>query len=331
VASYQAAGGKLVKRVITRYLVLSMLAFACTLGWDHALQAAPQNPFLRGAARLPVPLNIAHAGASSVAPQNTLVAGRVALKLGADVWGVDVRLTRDGVFVLMHDKTLDRTTDVEGRFPARSPWRVEEFTLKEIRGLDAGSWFVDADPFEQIKAGYVSRADLEGYVGEPVPTLREALEFVAQQEWLMDIEVKPGPNADPEGLAHRLLAVIGKTGTADRVMVSSFDHDILRALKRLNPAIPIGALTIFAPFDAIAYLNDLGADLYLPSMVGCTEDLLTELSQACIGVHVWTYNSEGQLERLAGTPGIAGIYTDFPQRLAPILERLRHAGQGVDR
>jgi glycerophosphoryl diester phosphodiesterase len=264
-----------------------------------------------------------------VAPQNTLAAGRCALKLGADVWGVDVRLTQDGAFVLMHDETLDRTTDVEGRFPARAPWRVGQFTLDEIRGLDAGSWFIDEDPFGQIDAGYVSAADLEGYAGEPVPTLREALEFVAREGWLMDIEVKSEANTDPEEVARRLLAVISDTGTANQVMISSFNHDILRALKRLDPAIPTGALVIFAPLDdPLAYLNQLGADLYLPSVVGYNENLLDDLRDAEIRVHVWTYNDEDQLERLASTPGIAGIYTDFPQRLAPILERLRHAGEG---
>jgi len=305
-----------------------ILTFACMLGSVQVVGASHDNPFLRGATRSPVPLSIAHAGASSLAPQNTLAAGRAALELGADVWGVDVRMTRDGVFVLMHDKTLDRTTDVEDRFPTRSPWRVEEFSLQEIRRLDAGSWFVDADPFGQIEAGCVCAAELEGYIGEPVTTLREALEFVAREGWLIDIEVKSGVDADLDELAHRLLDVIGKTDTADRIMVSSFDHEILRAVKRLNPAIPTGALTIFAPLDPVPYLNDLEADVYLPSAVGYPPGLLDDLSEAGIRVHVWTYNAEDQLGRLAQTPGIAGIYTDFPQRLAPILERLGHAGEG---
>jgi len=287
--------------------------------------ASAANPFLRRADR-PVSLfNIAHAGASSIAPQNTLAAGRVALELGADVWGIDVRLTGDGVFVLVHDETLDRTTDVEEVFPARAPWRVEDFAFDEIRGLDAGSWFVQDDPFGQIEAGRVSAAELESYEGEPVPTLREALEFVAEHRWLIDIEVKPTAGLEPEWLAHRLVDLIEETGTADHVMISSFDHEVLRAVKDLNAAIPIGALSIFAPRDSISYLDELRADVYLPSLVGFTERLLAELSEAGIGVHVWTYSAEEQLERLARTPGITGIYTDFPQRLAAVLERLRHA------
>ena len=288
---------------------------------------AAANPFARGEDRPRSILNIAHGGASSTAPQNTLAAGRKAFELGADVWGVDVRLTGDGVFVLMHDETLSRTTDVADRFPTRAPWRVDEFTVAEIRTLDAGSWFVRDDPFGQIEAGRVSRAELESFTGEPVPTLREALELVAEQRGLLDIEVKPSA-ADPDRLARRLTDLIEATGTAERVMISSFDHDLLRAIQQVDPTLPTGALAIFSPSDPTSYLDSLGADVYLPSLVGYTNSLLEELRAAGIAVHVWTYNGEGQLERLAQTPGIRGIYTDFPQRLEPILERLGHDADG---
>jgi glycerophosphoryl diester phosphodiesterase len=224
----------------------------------------------------------------------------------------------------MHDATLDRTTDVEEIFPTRSPWPVEAFTLDEIRRLDAGSWFAEEDPFGEIEAGHVGPSELSAYAGEPVPTLREALQFVAERRWLIDVEIKPTEDIHPEEVARKLLALIEETGTADRVMVSSFDHEILRAVKDLEPAIPIGALSIFAPFEPLAYLNDLRADVYLPSLVGFTEGLLLELRDAGIGVHVWTYNTEEQLERLARTPGVTGIYTDYPQRLEAVLEGLRH-------
>ena len=108
-------------------------------------------------------------------------------------------------------------------------------------------------------------------------------------------------------------------------MVSSFDHEILRAIKDIDAAIPIGVLVVFAPRDTLAYLNELRADVYLPSLVGFTEDLLAELRDAGIGVHLWTYNAEDQLERLARTPGVTGIYTDYPQLLELVLERLDHA------
>jgi glycerophosphoryl diester phosphodiesterase len=308
-----------------RRSLLPVVLTAVLLG---SVSAAAANPFLREAGNPLSIFNIAHAGASSLAPQNTLAAGRAAFEFGADVWGIDVRLTRDGFFVLMHDETLDRTTDIEEVWPERAPWRIEDFTLEEIRRLDAGSWFLHDDPFGQIEADRVSTVELESYAGEPVPTLREAFEFVAERRWLIDVEVKPTAGLEPEGVAQSLLHLIEETGTADRVMISSFDHEILRAMKGLDPTIPIGALSIFAPRDPVAYLDDLGADVYLPSLVGFTEDLLRELSETGIGVHVWTYNVEDRLERLARTPGITGIYTDFPQRLEAVLERLSHAANG---
>lgn len=296
------------------FVVLSLL-------WTSIVVLAA-NPFLHGAIHVDAVFNIAHAGASSLAPQNTLAAGRLAFELGADVWGIDVRRTSDGVLILMHDETLDRTTNVEELFPSRAPWCVEQFTLEEIRLLDAGSWFVQSDPFGQINAGALSSDDLAAYVREPVPTLREALALVADRGWLIDIELKPSGVHATTQLIQETLRLIEETQTAEQVMVSSFDHESLREIKRLAPTIPVGVLSIFMPPDPVRYLHQLQADVYLPSLVGFTNDLLADLSEAGIGVHVWTYNQIVQLESLAHTPGIAGIYTDFPQRLEPILDRL---------
>jgi len=264
-------------------------------------------------------LNIAHAGASSLAPQNTLAAGRMALDSGADVWGVDVRRTQDGVLVLMHDETLSRTTNVEELFPSRSPWRVADFTLSEIRTLDAGSWFVQEDPFDQIAQGNVSPGTVASYVGEPMPTLREVLDFIATNNWLIDIEIKAPLEVELDILAAELEELVRKTGTVDRVLVSSFNHDILREVHRLAPAIPIGALVILPPLNALETLQALGIEVYLPSAVAFTSSLLADLEEAGIYVILWTYNSERQLEYAAGLPGVDGIYTDFPQRLAALL------------
>src|SRR5690349_20560695 len=87
------------------------------------------------------PWVVAHRGASHVAPENTLSALRSALAAGAEMVEVDVRRTADGALVLLHDQSLMRTTDVEVLYPSRAPWRVQDFTLDEICGLDAGAWW----------------------------------------------------------------------------------------------------------------------------------------------------------------------------------------------
>jgi len=265
-------------------------------------------------------LNIAHAGASSIAPQNTLVAGQAAHDAGADVWGVDVRRTADGILVLMHDEALERTTDVEDVFPSRAPWKVADFVLAEICLLDAGSWFSEDDPFDQIAQGTVSGDTAASYSGVPVPTLREALEFVAANDWLIDIEVKSPFDVERSVVAAELAALVCETETTPRVLVSSFDHGFLRELRRAAPEISIGLLSLFPPRNGVEDLQALGADVYLPSVVGFTPGLLSDLEAVGIGVILWTYNRPSQWEYAADLPGVDGIYTDFPQRLTRWLE-----------
>ena len=302
-------------------MILITLAAVASCGL-LATADVPDNIFLRGAQRPWPVLNIAHAGASSLAPQNTLVAGRRALQIGADLWGVDVRLSEDGVFVLMHDPTLDRTTDVEEVFPERAPWRVDEFTVSELKLLDAGSWFVDTDPFGQIESGAISEVDQGAYVGEQIPTLEEALEFTCEHDWRIDIEVKITENTSNAVVAQKFVTLIAETGAKARVLVSSFDHRLLAEIKRLDPDIPVAALVIVAPWEPVEYLEELGADLYAPSPVGFTPGLVARLGALGFGVHLWTYNDADQLEQLAVMEGVSGIYTDFPQLLEPILDEL---------
>ncbi len=237
-------------------------------------------------------INVAHAGASSIAPQNTLAAGRAALEDGAHVWGVDVRRTRDGVFILMHDATLDRTTDAEQVFPARAPWQVSDFTLSEIRQLDAGSWFAEEDPFGQIAQGAVPSETAASFTSEPVPTLREALEFVADNHWLIDIEIKAPFAVEPAVVAAELSSLIEQTQTTRCALVSSFDHGFLRELRRIAPDLPIGALALLPPAGGFEALDAAG-----------------------IGVLLWTYNRASQWEHAFEVTAAAEIYTDFPQRL----------------
>ena len=100
---------------------------------------------------------IAHGGARSVAPENTLAAARKAHALGADLWETDAAISADGQVVLMHDDAMMRTTDVAEKFPDRVPAPFSTYTLAEIRTLDAGSWFERDDPFGQVAAGAVTR------------------------------------------------------------------------------------------------------------------------------------------------------------------------------
>lgn len=108
---------------------------------------------------LPPILNIAHRGARSLAPENTMLAARKAFEIGASGWELDVAMTSDHELVVIHDDTLERTSDAAQVFPDRDPWSVVDFSMAELRRLDFGAWFVRTDPFGQIAAGMISPAE----------------------------------------------------------------------------------------------------------------------------------------------------------------------------
>ena len=114
---------------------------------------------------------IAHRGARSIAPENTLAAVKKAFETGADLWETDVNITGDGQLVLFHDKHLLRCTNAVSRFPSRPSYLLRDFSLEEILSLDAGSYFVDTDPFAQISKGSVTKETADSFKNEGVPTL----------------------------------------------------------------------------------------------------------------------------------------------------------------
>ncbi|MCG8639349.1 MAG: hypothetical protein MI862_06420, partial [Desulfobacterales bacterium] len=133
---------------------------------------------------------IAHRGARSLAPENTLVAARIACELGADLWETDVSMTKEGHLILFHDPTLDRCTDVASVFPGRSSTRVIDYTLNEILRLDAGSHFVRTDPFGGIKDGAVTPEMIAEFKNEKIPTLEQGLDLVTETDWQVNLELK---------------------------------------------------------------------------------------------------------------------------------------------
>ena len=138
----------------------------------------------------PKPNIIAHRGASHLAPENTIVAGELAVEHGAVGWEVDIRISIDGELFLMHDDYLTRTTDIEDIFPNRKNDRAETFTLSELRQLDAGSWFVDKDPYGALAFGRISKEDGDNYRGIQIPTFEEVLNFSRDNDFYIDFDTK---------------------------------------------------------------------------------------------------------------------------------------------
>jgi glycerophosphoryl diester phosphodiesterase len=164
------------------------------------------------------PLLIGHRGYASLAPENTLPSFELALKAGPDLVELDYRHSRDGVPMVIHDPTLDRTTDARRKWGG-SRIRVAGWSAAEIRTLDAGSWF-GAE-----------------FAGAKVPLLTEALEFIVQRGGVPLIEHKSG---DPT----TCIRLLRRLGLIDRVVVISFDWSYLREFHRREPRQLLGALGV---------------------------------------------------------------------------------------
>lgn len=265
-------------------------------------------------------LNIAHRGARSLAPENTLAAARKGLEIGADLWELDVAMSKDGELVVLHDDTLERTSNVGDVFPARRTAPVHEFTLAELHQLDFGSWFVTKDPFKQIAAGAVSQAELAKFKGEPIPTLREALVFTRDNHWRVNIEIKDASNTPPDAnIVQKTVALVEELGMVQNVMISSFNHTYLQKVKAINPAIITAALVETADPDPAALLRRIGAQAYNPSVKAITPAAIRPLREQGFDVYIYTVNDEPTLKALVAA-GVSGIFTDFPQ----ILKTLNH-------
>lgn len=264
-------------------------------------------------------LNIAHRGARSLAPENTLAAARRALDSGAAMWEIDVALSADGIPYLIHDDTLARTSNVAQLFPGRRPWRTHQFTLAELRRLDFGTWFIEQDPFGQIAAGHISTAGLERYRGEPAPTLEEALIFTREHNWQINVELKdltgtPGAAV----VVETVVGLIERLGLVEQTLISSFNHSYLARVKAANPRLATGALVETAVADPAALLRRLDAQAYHPNFESISPQAIAILRAQGFGVNIWTVNDEALMRTLIEA-GAGGLFTDFPQRLRSLL------------
>jgi Glycerophosphoryl diester phosphodiesterase len=257
---------------------------------------------------------IAHRGARSLAPENTLVAARKAHALGADLWETDVAVSADDRLFLMHDDAMMRTTDVADRFPDRVPAPFSTYTLAEIRLLDAGSWFERDDPFEQVAAGAVERSELSGYIGEKVPTLREAFELTLELDWLLNLELKAQPRPkDAFDVVGAVLALADEVGIGpDHLLFSSAQHAWLKAVKQRRPDFEVQAILGLFPEDPIDF-SDPFFDTFNPRITRLSIEQIEEQLALGTRLNPYTVNDPEAISRLVEI-GITGLITDFPQR-----------------
>jgi glycerophosphoryl diester phosphodiesterase len=143
------------------------------------------------------PALIAHRGASMLAPENTLAAGELAAEYDAFGFETDVRISKDGVPFLMHDETLQRTTNISEVFPDRVDDNASSFTIDELRALNAGLWFIQKDPYNTINSGLISQAQLSLNQGQKIPTLAQALTLVDEEKMVILFDLRHPPQEHP--------------------------------------------------------------------------------------------------------------------------------------
>ncbi|MFR9775344.1 glycerophosphodiester phosphodiesterase family protein [Micromonospora sp. MS34] len=246
----------------------------------------------------------AHRGSSGMAPENTAAAFELAIAEGADYVETDVQLSADGELVIIHDVTLARTTDARLAFPDRAPWNVHDFTLAELRKLDAGGWY-DA-----------------GFTGQHILTFDELLDLLGGRVGL-NLELK-SPALNP-GLAHAVVARLRRRGDwiesgarPQPLIVGSFDEQALRDFHAQLPDVPVALISYDVPTGEM--LTELAGWIFSvnPDVRRLRPDDAARVIEAGMALVPWTVDSP-ELWRWALDLGVDGMITNYPYDLKNML------------
>ncbi|MFQ5822793.1 MAG: glycerophosphodiester phosphodiesterase [bacterium] len=230
----------------------------------------------------------AHRGASGLAPENTIAAMLKAMEIGADYAELDVQEIADSSLILFHDLTLERTTNATGN--------IWEMTLKNLQGVDAGSWF-DAD-----------------YAGEPIPTLESVIDTV-HGKMKLNIELKM--NGHEKSLVEQVVNLVLEKNFMPECIITSFDREAVRKVKQLNPSIKTGYIFRNMPEEDIFNAE---FDLFSIKKNMVNEEFVKKAHRHSKEVHVWTVNDAEEMRNLISY-GVDAIITDRPDILLGIIRQ----------
>jgi glycerophosphoryl diester phosphodiesterase len=238
---------------------------------------------------------IAHRGFSGAAPENTLAAFLKAIETGCDMIEMDVQLSRDGEVVVIHDDTLDRTTNGKGK--------VSQHTLQDIKRFDAGLWFSPQ------------------FTGERIPTLKEALSLTCGKIPLT-IELKKGDLGHYTifDLADRALAEVEKAGSLAQVAFSSFDRAGIERILERNSRIPVAYIYNKPWSSPLELIGKYPIPILSCRHTILTKDNLTKAHQAGLKINVWTVDTKLEMEHFLDL-GVDGIITNHPDQAINVIQR----------
>lgn len=286
-------------------VIFVMAAIYTSLAWSEGAPS-PEHAYFQ-TLNFGRPLVIAHRGGAGLAPENTLNAFENSARLGVDVLELDVHASSDGALVVIHDRTVDRTTDGTGR--------VNALSLAEIKRLDAGFRF-SPDGGQSFP--------LRGR-GVRVPTLEEV--FAAFPEAKFNIE----PKQHEPSLVAPLCEMITARKMTEKVVVASFNQTLMDEFRRACPKVATGAgpsevtkfLTLYKTGLTESFSPSMQA-LQIPENAGwlnvVNPDFIKAAHERNLKVHVWTINNTDDMKRLIEM-GVDGIMTDYPDRLLGLLKK----------
>ncbi|RKU17559.1 hypothetical protein C6501_03715 [Candidatus Poribacteria bacterium] len=234
-------------------------------------------------------IRIAHRGASGIAPENTLTAFKKAIKIGVDAVEFDLHGTADGEIVVIHDASLDRTTNMSGL--------IKQTTLKIIKRADAGAWF--NPEFE----------------GEQIPTLAEALTCITDNA-IAVLEIKD------DTIAEAVVQKIREMDLLELTVVISFHASVLQTVRALEPGIPTGWLIGSSnghthPIQLCQQLGILGSSLLNVNHQLITDEFAYEVRRRGIALWCWTVDDIERMRQMSAF-GVQGITSNYPERFSAV-------------
>ncbi|EOV0104633.1 TPA: glycerophosphoryl diester phosphodiesterase [Vibrio vulnificus] len=231
------------------------------------------------------PMIVGHRGVAGSYPENTRVSVQAAIDLGLSWVEIDVQPTKDNVLVVCHDHTIDRCSNGKGR--------VDAYSLKELQAFDFGGWFDEA------------------FAGEPIMTLESLLNLAAEYDLGLNIEVKVD-NHDVAEMALNLKNLLDKSPlTADKILLSSFSHDIILQLHQHCPGYKLGVLSERLSQRDRQVLKEVNAFSCNLNYRWITEKHIRDLKTG--GYQIWCY-TVNQADKFRYLDKVDAIFSDYPER-----------------
>jgi len=236
---------------------------------------------------------IAHRGSSNKAPENTEVSFRQAVNDKADGVEFDVHLTADKEVVVIHDEKIDRTSNQSGY--------VKDYTLKELKRFDFGSYFA------------------KRFKDQSILSLEETLDIVQNME-LINIEIKKGYGIN-QGIEKKIVEIIKGKGLLDKVLISSFNHDSLKIIKDIDSKIKTAALLFARLHKPWQYAKNLGCDYLHLYYKLLDKEIIDSCHKKNVKVNTFTVNDMADMQKLIYI-NVDGIITDYPMEALKLLEEV---------